>query len=133
VTVDRDARDERVMVDLSECRRRCAQLLRPVAGWVDDEVEAPGAKRTQITIAVAAQPLNIWEELRVVSSAIEKRDVMSASESCFNDVAAEEESAAEDKEFHFSWVAYRTTKRCSCSRPPSALLTSTRHSPASTL
>jgi hypothetical protein len=75
-------------------------LLRSVAGWIDDCLEAAAAKRSEVPVAIAAQLFELREKVRVALAAVEENDVMAAGERGFDNVPTEEEGAAKDQDSH---------------------------------
>jgi hypothetical protein len=76
------------------CRR--PNLLRPVARWIDDCLEAAGAKRGEIAVAVTAQLFDLGKEVRVQPAAVEEDDFMPSRKRGFDNVPTEEERSAEN-------------------------------------
>ena len=92
-----DARDESVVgngVAQYLCYR--PHLLRFIAGWIDDGVEGPAAKRRKISIAVAAQSLDLGKEVRVLLAPVEEDDLVPPCKRGFDNVPTEEERSAEN-------------------------------------
>jgi hypothetical protein len=70
------------------------------AARVDDGVPAAAAQRVQVPVPVAAQLLDLREELGVRHTPVEERHLVSAGERRLDDGAAEELRPAEDEELH---------------------------------
>jgi len=71
-------------------------LLRSIAGWIDDCLEAAAAKRSQIAVAVTAQLFDLGKEVRVQPAAVEEDDFMPSRKRGFDNVPTEEERSAEN-------------------------------------
>jgi hypothetical protein len=85
------------VADVAERLDRLADDPRHVPARVDDRVERAAAKRAEVAVAIAAQLLDLGEEVRVRQAAVEQRDVVAARERALDDRAAEELRAAEDQ------------------------------------
>ena len=73
---------------------------RHVAARVDDRVERASLERGQVAVAVAAQLLDVREQLGPRLAAVEERHVVAAFERRVDDVAAEELRSAENEDAH---------------------------------
>ena len=80
--------------------RHRANLLRSVAGWIDDCLEAAVAKRSEIPVSVSAQLFDLGKKVRVQPAAVEEDDFMPSRKCGFDHVSTEEERSAEDQDFH---------------------------------
>jgi hypothetical protein len=96
VGVDRPRRDEQVVRRIDRLDG-LADDSREVTGDVDDCVPAAPLQRLEVAVAIAAQLLDLREELRIRLSAVEQRQLVIAREGAFDDRAAEELRAAEDQ------------------------------------
>ncbi len=101
VRVDRAAGDERVVADPpGERLGRRAHLAREVRRRVHDRIPLAGAQGGEIAVAVAAQALDVGEELGAVLSAREDRDLVPGLERGLDDVTADEDRASQDEHSH---------------------------------
>jgi hypothetical protein len=75
-------------------------LLRSVARWIDDCLEAAAAKRGEIPVAIAAELFDLGKEMRVPPTAVEEDDFMPSRNRGLDDVPTEEERTAEDQDSH---------------------------------
>ena len=98
VGVDREARDEGVVADgAPERLGHRAHLTGKVAARVDDGVPRSATKRRQVAVPVATDPLDFGEEVGFVLAAVEEGYGVPALERGGDDVAAEEQRAADDE------------------------------------
>ena len=101
--VDGDRRDERVVADVAAARAmRLAHDARHVAARVDDGVEAAPAERVEVAVAVAAQLLDIREELGPRLAAVEERHLVTVVERGVDDMTTEELRPAEHEHAHYA-------------------------------
>ncbi len=70
---------------------------REISGRVDDRVPRTPLERAQISVAVAAKPLDAGEEIRLVATAVEERHLVPARERRVDDVSPDENRAAENE------------------------------------
>ena len=75
-------------------------LLRSVAGRIDDCVEAAAAKRGEIPVAISAQLFDLRKEVRVPPAAVAEDNFMPSRKRCFDNVPTEEERAPKDQDSH---------------------------------
>jgi len=96
--VNRDAGDKGVVIDrIRQQLGRGAHHTRHVAGRIDNRIPAPPTQHIQTPIAITVQLLDRRKQLRIMLAAIEQCDLMAVRECCFDQVAAEEDRAAEDE------------------------------------
>src|SRR5581483_5361557 len=101
VGVVRDARDERVALGSArEQLRRLADDAGNVARRVDDGVPTPAAEGVEAPLAVAAQLLDLGEELGARQPAVERRHGVAALERRLDHRAAEEPRPAQQEQLH---------------------------------
>ena len=102
--VDGAARDERVVPDrLGEGLGRGAHDARHVARGVEGGFPRPTLEGREIAVPVALEPLNLRKQIRVRSTAVEKRHLVPSLERGLDEVAADEQRAAEDEQPHLPW------------------------------
>ena len=88
------------MADLAENVERLLDEARDIAARVDDGVEGAAFERAEVVVAVAAQLLDLGEELGPRLPAVEQRDLVAPLECDVDGVAAEELRAAENQDAH---------------------------------
>ena len=74
-------------------------------GAVDDGVERAAAQGAHVAVAIADEALHFGEQPAAVPAAVQHRDRMAPRERGVDDVATEEDSAAEDEQSHEGLVS----------------------------
>jgi hypothetical protein len=99
--VGRDRRDQDHMRCAGVERSEAALDLRgSEGGAVDDGVERAAAQSAHVAVAIADEALHFGEQPAAVAAAVQHRDRMASRERGVDDVAPEEDSAAEDEQSH---------------------------------
>jgi hypothetical protein len=100
VGIDRGARHERVVLDgAGEDAGGVAHPSGHARRGVDDRVPAPASQRVEIAcVAVAVERLDVRVEVWARPPAVEERDLVPARERRLDEVAPDEEGAAEEQD-----------------------------------
>jgi hypothetical protein len=99
LVVDRDGRDEDVLLCVVKNRGRFGDLAREIAGRVDDDVPGSSLERVELArLPIAVELLDVRKELRVRLATIEERQRVPTRLRDLHDLGAEERGSAEDED-----------------------------------